>query len=208
MKSMVFSSGGVPSRAVFRLWRRSASGGVAAVQFADQAVFPAPDRAQRQAQLPRPAVIEMAVEFPGEAHAAMDLDVFLGGEMKGLAARYPRRRRRHAQFRRIGVERPGAVIGVRAGQFDGDIHVRQAVLDRLIAGDRTAEGITLQGVFLSQVERRLGRDDLPALQDHRGTGGRTLGNGAVEVDAYRESVDGAAFATLPVTFCAFANKLE
>ena len=50
----------------------------------DQGVFPIRQAAKRQRGGVGAAVVHVAVELPGEAHAAMDLDVVLGAVLKRL----------------------------------------------------------------------------------------------------------------------------
>ena len=99
--------------------------------------------AERQRELLRSAIIQVAIHIPGEADAAMGLDVFLRREMERLGRRHARGRRGQRQFGRIRRQRPGTVIRIRARQFDRDIDVGELVLDRLERADRPAERVTL-----------------------------------------------------------------
>ena len=157
-------------RGVFEIHRCSslmplAVGGVAGAQFADQPLLPFARAAQRQAQQFGAPVIQVTVHLPGEAHAAMGLDVFLGNEPAGLAGGDARDRGGDRQFGGVGVHRPGAVIGVGAGQLDLDVHVGELVLDALERSDRPAEGETFLGIGIRHVQRRLRAADL--LERHR-----------------------------------------
>src|SRR4051794_9119559 len=67
------------------------SGRVAQRQFVDQAVLPPARAAQHQVQVLGAAVEQVAVHVPGEADAAVHLDVLLGGEEPSLAGRDARR---------------------------------------------------------------------------------------------------------------------
>src|SRR5215510_12666365 len=64
----------------------------------DEQILPAPDAAQHEAGELGAPVVEMAIELPGEAHAAVDLDVLLGRLVVRLAARHASRRRGHGQL--------------------------------------------------------------------------------------------------------------
>ena len=109
--------------------------------------------------------MEVAVELPGEAHAAVHLDVLLGRLVVGLARGHPRRRRRDAQLGGVLGERPGAVVGVRPRQLDAHVHVGQLVLDGLERGDLPPEGEAAERVLARHVERGLRAADL--LEGHQ-----------------------------------------
>src|SRR5271165_7044632 len=102
----------------------------------------------------------MTIHLPGEAHAAMSLDVFLCNEPAGLAGCDAGDRGSDRKFGRVGVDRPGAVVGVRTGELDLDIHVGELVLDTLERSYWPAESETFLGVGIRHVERRLGVADL------------------------------------------------
>src|SRR5579862_3057081 len=141
---------------------------------ADQPVLPETRAAQLKAQRLGAAVIEMAVELPGDAHAAMGLDVLLRRLVIGLARRHPRGRRGHRQLGRARLQRPGAVVAMGAGQFERDINIGELVLDRLERADRPAEGIALQRVVPRHVEAGLGAADLLEGEKDRCTVERAL----------------------------------
>src|SRR5579864_3890769 len=112
----------------------------------DQGVFPIRHRAQRERGGIRAPVIEMAIELPGESHAAVDLDVILRAMLKRVGGADPCGGGGLRQFTGIGGKRPGAVIAIGARQCGRDIHVGQHVLDRLERPDRPAEGDTVERV--------------------------------------------------------------
>ena len=78
----------------------------------------------------------MTVELPRKAHTAMGLDIFARRVVIGFTRGNPGRCGSSRQVRRVGGQRPGAVIGIRPRQFDIDIDVGQFVLDRLERADR------------------------------------------------------------------------
>src|SRR3984885_3261122 len=78
----------------------------------DQRVFPIGETAEPQGGRVGAAVIHVAVELPGEAHAAMDLDVVLSAMLERLRRADAGRGGRLRQFRGFGRERPGAVIAI------------------------------------------------------------------------------------------------
>ena len=74
------------------------------------------------------------------------------GIIEGLRGGDARCGRCERQFARIGRKRPGAVIGVGAGEFIVDIHVGELVLDRLERADGAAEGVARHRVILRHHE--------------------------------------------------------
>ena len=81
------------------------------------------------------AVVQVAVKFPGKAHAAVGLDVLPGDQVVGIAGADPGGGGGQRQVRCIAGQGAGAVIGVGTGQFQGDEHVGELVLDGLERGD-------------------------------------------------------------------------
>src|SRR5262245_22561479 len=71
---------------------------VLAAQALDKEVLPGRKRPQRQGQEVRAAIIEVAVERPGEAHPAVDLDVVPGAVLEGLGRRDPGGGGRHRKL--------------------------------------------------------------------------------------------------------------
>src|SRR5207247_1121555 len=116
------------SKSMFSTPFPCASGGVREFELADQFVLPGALRAKAQAQLLRALVEEVAIGFPGEAHAAMGLSVFLRREVESLRRRNARRRGGERKLARIGRKRPGAVVGIRTRQLVIDIHIGKLVL--------------------------------------------------------------------------------
>ena len=112
--------------------------------------------------------MEVAVDLPGEPHAAVGLDVLLGREVVGGAGGDSRRSGRLRQLGRVGRQRPGAVIGVGAGELGLHIHVGQLVLDRLVAGDDPAEGVALQCVGPRHLQAAVRPSHLLEGEQHRG----------------------------------------
>src|SRR6266478_5750699 len=83
----------------------------------DEEILPAARAPEREPEELGAAVVEVAVEFPGEAHATVGLDVLLGGEPVGLAGGDARGGGGDAELRRVLGERPRAVVRVRARQL-------------------------------------------------------------------------------------------
>src|SRR5271154_1288481 len=110
----------------------------------------------------------MTIYLPGEAHAAMSLDVFFCNEPAGLAGCNAGDRGGDRKLGRVRVDRPGAVVGVRTGELDLDVHVGELVLDALERPYRPAESETFFGVGIRHVERNLSVADL--LKGHRDCG--------------------------------------
>src|SRR5258707_5833684 len=134
----------------------------------DQRVFPIRETAERQRRRVGAPVIHVAVEFPGETHAAMDLDVVLGTMLERLGRADARGGRGLRQFRRIGRERPGAVVAIRARQRRRDIHVGEHMFYRLERADRPAEGDTIERIVAAHFQRAVGAPDLLERHQHRG----------------------------------------
>src|SRR5690348_10041591 len=76
----------------------------------DQRVLPIGQAAEAQCHRIGAAVIHVAVELPGETHAAMNLDVVLGAMLERLCCADARGGCRFRQLTRIGRERPGAIV--------------------------------------------------------------------------------------------------
>ena len=155
---------------------------------------------RREGQELGAAIVHVAVELPGEAHAAVGLDVLLGGEEEGLGGADPRGGGGHRQLGEIGGEGPRGVVGVGARQLQGDVDVDQLVLDGLERGDGAPEGEAPQRVLAGHVERGLGAahllegdQDGGAVEDALGQrpafAGRAerLGGGALEARCARAS---------------------
>src|SRR6185312_5125408 len=104
---------------------------VSLAQAVDQRVLPIRETAQSQRERVGAALIHVAIELPGEAHAAVNLDVVLGAVLERLRRADARGGGRLGQIRRIGGERPGAIVAVRPRQRGRDIHVGEHVLDGL-----------------------------------------------------------------------------
>src|SRR5262245_41712196 len=141
----------------------------------DEPILPGAGAAQGEGQELGAAVVEMAVELPGEAHAAVGLDVLLRGEEEGLGGADAGGGRGHGQLGGIGGEGPGSVVRVGASQLQGDVDVDELVLDRLERRDRTAESEAAQGVLAGHVEGGLsaahlleGEEDGGAIEDAPG----------------------------------------
>src|SRR6202051_3196521 len=107
---------------------RCPSSRVAFAHPVDQRVFPIGQTTEPQRRRVGAAVIHVAVELPGEAHAAMDLDVVLGAMLKRLRRADASRSGRLRQFRRVGRKRPSAVVAIRARQRRRDVHVGEHVV--------------------------------------------------------------------------------
>ena len=110
----------------------------------------------------------MAVELPGEAHAAVGLDVLLGRDVERVGRAHARRRRGHREVGRLGGERPRAVVRVGPRELDAHVHVHQLVLDGLERGDRPAEREAAERVLARHVERGLGAAHLLEGEQHGG----------------------------------------
>ena len=109
----------------------------------------------------------MAVKLPGEAHAAMHLDVVLGAELEGLGGADAGRGGGLGQFGVVRRQRPGGPVGVGAGERAGHVHVGEHVLDRLERADLAPEGEALQGVVACHFQRPVGAAELLEGGQHR-----------------------------------------
>src|SRR5882672_12205564 len=134
----------------------------------DQLIFPIRKTAEPDRGRIGAAVIHVAVELPGEAHAAMDLDVVLGAMLERLRRADAGGSGGLRQFRRVGRERPGAVIAIRARQRRRDIHVGEDVLDRLERADGPAKRNTIERIVSAHLQRAIGTADLFEGEQHRG----------------------------------------
>src|SRR6266404_6299249 len=134
----------------------------------DQCVFPIRETAERQRQGVGTPVIHVTVELPGEAHTAMHLNVVLGAMLERLRRADARGGRCFRQFRRVGRERPGAVITIRARQRRRDVHIGEHMFHCLERADRPAEGDTVERVVAAHFERTVGAADLLERHQHRG----------------------------------------
>lgn len=56
------------------------------------------------------------------------------------------------KFGVCGCQRPGAIIGVGSRKFVLHVHIRQFVLDGLIARNRATEGVTLERIGARQFQ--------------------------------------------------------
>ncbi len=144
------------------------SGGVGACfEPGDEQIFPAGNAPEHEPEQLGPPVVQMAVELPREAHAAVGLDVLLGRVEIGLAGADAGRRRGHGKLGRVGRQRPRPVERVRPRQLDRHVHVGELVLDRLERGDGPAEGEAADGVLARHVERGLAATHLLEGDQHR-----------------------------------------
>src|SRR5690349_24046423 len=125
------ASCGVSSKFIWLVLARQMLRRIPLAHAIDQRVLPIGETAERQGRRVGAAVIQMTVEFPGETHAAMDLDVVLGAVLERLRCADPRGGSGFRQFRGIGRERPGAVVTIGSSQGRGDVHVGQHMLHRL-----------------------------------------------------------------------------
>src|SRR5215469_11790964 len=86
-------------------------------EFGDEPFLPHALRTECQAQIARALVVKVAIEFPGEADAAMRLRVFFRGEVEGLRRGDTRGGCGERKFARVRRKRPGAEIGIRAREL-------------------------------------------------------------------------------------------
>ena len=98
----------------------------------------------------------------------MGLNILPGRQIIRFAGRDTRRRRRCWQIGRIHRKRPGTVIGIGAGQFRGNIDIRQLVFDSLVRTDRATKGKTVPGIFSRHIEASLGATNLLERHQDRG----------------------------------------
>src|SRR5947209_8803273 len=108
----------------------------------NQRIFPIRHGAEHKRGGVGATVIQVAIELPGEPHAAVDLDVVLGAMLERLACTDARRGGCFRQFRSVGRQRPGPVITIRSSQSRRDVHIREHVLHGLERTDRPAKGPT------------------------------------------------------------------
>src|SRR5215470_15164888 len=99
------------------------------------------DRRTAEQQLGRlgPAEVQVGWMLPGEADAAVHLDVLGRGEHVGLGTADVRRGGGDGELGRPLVSQPGRLPDRRFGELDPGQHVRALVLDRLEGADRPAE---------------------------------------------------------------------
>ncbi len=128
----------------------------------------APDRrrAGDQTQLPGTPEKQMGVGLPGKPNAAVNLDIFLGGETEGVTGCEARRGRGNRQFTGIGVQSPGGVVSIGARQFIPDVHIREPMFDGLKAADRPAKHIALQRIITRHLQAAIGAADLLEGEQH------------------------------------------
>ena len=98
----------------------------------------------------------------------MHLDVVLGAMLERLRRADPCGGGGFRQFRRVGRERPGAVVAIRPRQRRRDIHVGQHMLHRLERADRPAEGDAVERVVAAHFQRAVGAADLFERHQNRG----------------------------------------
>ena len=98
----------------------------------------------------------------------MNLYVVLGAVLERLRRADARGRCGFRQLRRVGRERPGAVIAIRTRQRCRDIHVGEDVLHRLERADRPSEGDTVERIVATHFKRTIGAADLFEREQHRG----------------------------------------
>src|SRR5215472_3596779 len=173
-----FTNFWIPRCAIAHLWSAPPAhpgtttrklGRVLLAHVVDQRVLPIGLAAETERERIGAAVIHVAVELPGEAHAAMDLDVVLGAMLERLGRADARGRSRLRQLAGIGRKRPGAVIAIGARQGRRDIHICEHVLDRLERADRPAEGDAVERVVAAHLKRAVGAPELLEGDQHRGT---------------------------------------
>ena len=108
--------------------------------------------AQHDGQAARSAVMQVAIQFPGVAHAAMHLNAFLCGHAVGLTGRHASTGCCQGQFRCglfavcIGRQGPCTVVTMCPGQLVGRVDVCQLVLDALVRPNRAAKCFALTRV--------------------------------------------------------------
>src|SRR5437867_3344147 len=74
---------------------------------------------------------EVAIEFPGVADTAMQLDHFLTRQLEGVGGASPRAAGRGGELGAVVAERPSTVVGIGARQLDLDVEVGEPMLDCL-----------------------------------------------------------------------------
>src|ERR1700754_4485759 len=89
--------------------------------------------------------------------------------MEGLGGRDASGGGSERQIGGVGAERPSAVIGVGAGEIEGDVDVEKLVLDRLERSDRRAEGVALLRVVLGHLQTSIGATHLLEREQNGGT---------------------------------------
>src|SRR6266403_4027815 len=149
----------------------------------DQRVFPIREAAERQRRRVGAPVIHVAVEFPGETHAAVHLDVVLGTMLERLGRADARGSRGLRQFRRIGRERPGAVVTIRTRQRRRYIHVSEHMFYRLERANRPAEGDAIERVVAAHFQCAIRATDLLECHQHRGAVEYLQNNAPAFIDA-------------------------
>ena len=109
----------------------------------------------------------MAIEFPGETHAAVHLDVLLHAQLRSLRCTHAGGGSSLGQIFRVLRQRPGTVVAVGARERHRHVHVHQLVLDRLERTDRAAERVALEGKVPRHLKGAFGTSELFEGRQHR-----------------------------------------
>src|SRR5262249_23645675 len=105
---------------------------------------------------PSPLVVEMRRVLPGEADAAVDVDVLVGGLGERLGAVRLGEPRNDGKLVGALRGRPRAVVGGGPRRLGLDEHVGALVLDRLVTADEAPELDADLGVVDGHLEHLLG----------------------------------------------------
>src|SRR6185436_8640230 len=79
----------------------SSQWGVGRLELGDQSILPSPCAAEHERKQLGAAVVEVAIELPGVAHAAVHLDVLLGRQVESLVGRDARGSGGDGKLRRV-----------------------------------------------------------------------------------------------------------
>src|SRR5580698_2929567 len=127
-----------------------------------------------------PAVVQVHIIFPSEAHAAVNLDAAIADGTRRVACLHFSDRNRDACVRRVFFERPSCIVHRGTGAFGFQIHVRALVLHGLERADGHAKLFARFGVFDGDVEGALHTADQFGTEGGGGDveGAREIGAGA------------------------------
>jgi len=101
------------------------------------------------------AIVKVEIVFPGEAHAAVDLDAAVADGASGIAGVHFGDGDGGCGVGRIFFEGPAGIVDGGTGAFGFEIHVGTLMLDGLKHADGFAELFSRFGVFDGDVESAL-----------------------------------------------------
>src|SRR5262245_32777488 len=102
----------------------------------------------------------MAIEFPGEADAAVHLHHLAARKLESVGGADASATSGDAELRGIVSKCPGTVVAIRAGQLDLHVEIGHTVFQSLEGSDGSAERVAPEGEFSCQLEGSLRAADL------------------------------------------------